>query len=163
LILGGDRASSLPECVEENKHAGPLPDIQLLGAAAFGHIPASEKVVEAIAIRLGEYQGLLGASLEGINDGVGNSSMLNAQAGAAEGIAAEESDSDGSSMTATGSPRHVLTTVPNRRISSGAGSDPELNRYNGSYHTNTWTVAIWLVLPPKTRHYDSTILAPINH
>jgi len=39
---------------------------------------------------------LLGLSLEGITEGVGNPSMLNAQAGAAAGIATEESDSDGS-------------------------------------------------------------------
>jgi hypothetical protein len=96
LNPGGDRASPLPESVEENPHDEPRPDIQLLGAAAFGHIPASEKVVEALALRLGEFQGLLGASLEGITEGVGNPSMLNAQGGAAAGIAAAESNSDGS-------------------------------------------------------------------
>jgi len=47
-------------------------------------------VGEAFAIRLGEFQGFLGASLEGITEGVGNLGMLNAQAGAAAGVAAEE-------------------------------------------------------------------------
>jgi hypothetical protein len=162
LIPGGDHASPLPEGVEENTHDEPRPDIQLLGVAAFGHIPASEKVVQAFAIRLGEFQGLLGASLEGITEGVGHPSMLNAQAGAAAGIAAAETDSDGARKTATGSPRLVLTTGPNCRVSSGSGSDPEMNRCNGSYHTKTRTVAIGLVLPLKTWHYNSTILAPIS-
>ena len=57
----------------------------------------------------------------------------------------------------------VLATVPNRRVGSGSGSDPELNRCNGSYHTKTRTVAIGPVLPPKTRHYKSTIFAPIKY
>jgi len=43
----------------------------------------------------------------------------------------------------------VITRVPNRRIGSGSGSDPEPNRCNGSYHMKTRTVAIGPVLPPK--------------
>ena len=57
----------------------------------------------------------------------------------------------------------MLATVPNRRVSSGSGSDPEPNRCNGSSHTKTRTVAIGPVLPPKTRHYKSTIFAPIKY
>jgi len=47
-------------------------------------------VVEAFTIRLGECQGLLGASLEGITEGEGNPRMLNARAGAAAVVAEEE-------------------------------------------------------------------------
>ena len=59
--------------------------------------------------------------------------------------------------------RVVLTTVPNSRVGSGTGSDPEPNRCNGSYHKKTRTVAIGPVLPPKTRHCDITTLAPIKY
>jgi len=89
-IPDADRASSLPEHGEENTNDEPPPDIQLLWATAFGHLLASEEVVEAFAIRLGECQGLLGASLEGITEGEGNPKMLNARAGAAAVVAAEE-------------------------------------------------------------------------
>ena len=106
-IPEADRAIPLLEHGEENTNDENLPDIQLLGAAAFGHIPAREEVGEAFAIRLGEFQGFLGASLEGITEGVGNLGMLNAQAGAAAGVAAEEWHSDGAWMTATGLPRHA--------------------------------------------------------
>jgi hypothetical protein len=54
----------------------------------------------------------------------------------------------------------VLATVPNSWVGSGSGSDPEPNRCNRSYHTKTWTVAIGPVLPPKTRHFNTTCLAP---
>jgi len=57
----------------------------------------------------------------------------------------------------------VLATVPNSRVGSGSGSDPEPNRCNGSYHTKTRTVAIGPVLPPKTRHFNITSLAPIKY
>jgi len=46
----------------------------------------------------------------------------------------------------------ALAAVPNRRVGSGSGSDPEPNRCNRSYQTKTQTVAIGSVLPPKTRH-----------
>jgi hypothetical protein len=59
-------------------------------AIAFGHILAGEGVVEKFAIRLGECQGLLGTSLEGITEGEGNPRMLNARAGAAVVVVAEE-------------------------------------------------------------------------
>ena len=88
-IPEADRASPLPERGEENTNDEPPPDIQLLGATAFGHLLASEEVAEAFAIRLGECQGLLGASLEGITEGEGNPRMLNARAGAAAVVAAE--------------------------------------------------------------------------
>jgi len=57
----------------------------------------------------------------------------------------------------------VLAMVPNRRVGSGSGSDPEPNSCNGSYHTKTRTVAIGPVLPPKTRHYKSKICALIQY
>ena len=57
----------------------------------------------------------------------------------------------------------MLAKVPNARVGSGSGSDPEPNRCNGSYHTKTRTVAIGPVLPPKTRHFNITTLAPIKY
>jgi hypothetical protein len=57
----------------------------------------------------------------------------------------------------------VLATVPNSWVGSGSGSDPEPNRCNRSYHTKTWTVAIGPVLPPKTRHFNRSWLAPIKN
>jgi hypothetical protein len=89
-IPEADRASPLPERSEENTNYEPPPDIKLLGSTAFGHLLASEEVVEAFAIRLEECQGLLGASLEGITEGEGNPRMLNARAGEAAVVAAEE-------------------------------------------------------------------------
>jgi hypothetical protein len=46
---------------------------------------------------------------------------------------------------------------------SGLELEKELNCGNGSYHTNTLTVAIGPVLPPKTRHFNCTIMAPIKY
>jgi len=46
---------------------------------------------------------------------------------------------------------------------SGLGLGPEPNRCNGFYHTKTRTVAIGPVLPPKTRHFNLTTLAPIKY
>jgi hypothetical protein len=51
-IPDADRAFPLPEHGEEITNDEHPLDIQLLGAAAFGLIPASEEVVEAFAIRL---------------------------------------------------------------------------------------------------------------
>jgi len=53
--------------------------------------------------------------------------------------------------------------VPNSRVGSGSGSNPEPNCCNWSYHLKTWTVAIGLVLPPKTWHFNITSLAPIKY
>jgi hypothetical protein len=89
-IPEADHASPLPERGEGNTKVDPPPDIQLLGATAFDHLLASEEVVEAFAIRLAECQGLLEASLEGITEGERNPRILNAQAGAAAVVAAEE-------------------------------------------------------------------------
>jgi len=80
--------------------------MQLLGAAAFDHFWASEEVVEAFFIWLGEFQGLLGAWLEGITKCERNPRMLNARAGAAVVVAVQEWHSDGAWMTATSLPRH---------------------------------------------------------
>ena len=44
------RTSPLPERGEENTNDEPPPDIQLLGTTAFGHLLASEEVVEAFPI-----------------------------------------------------------------------------------------------------------------
>ena len=46
-------------------------------------------------------------------------------------------------------PNSVLATGPNSRFSSGSGSNPEPDRCNG--------------FSPKTRHFKSTILAPIKY
>jgi hypothetical protein len=46
---------------------------------------------------------------------------------------------------------------------SGLGLEPEPNRCNGLYHTKTRTVAIGPVLPPKTRNFSITTLAPIKY
>jgi len=93
-IPEADHASPLPEHSEGNTNIDPPPDIQLLGATTFGHLLDSEEVVKAFAIRLGECQGLLGASLGaslgGIIEGEGNLKMLNARAGAAAIVVAEE-------------------------------------------------------------------------
>jgi hypothetical protein len=51
--------------------------MQLLRATAFGILLASEEVVMAFAIRLGGWQGLLQAALEGITEGETNPRMLN--------------------------------------------------------------------------------------
>jgi len=89
-IPEADNASPLPERGEGNTNVDPPPDIQQLGATGFDHLLASEEAVEAFAIRLGECQGLLGASLEGITEGEGNPRMLTARAGAAAVVATEE-------------------------------------------------------------------------
>ena len=89
-IPKGDHSSCMPERTEENKNGKPPLDIQLLGATAFSHLLATEEVVEAFAIQLGECQGLLEASLEAITEGEGNPRMLHAQAAAAAVVAAEE-------------------------------------------------------------------------
>jgi hypothetical protein len=57
----------------------------------------------------------------------------------------------------------ALPTFPNARVGFGSDSDPGPNRCNGSYHTKTWTVAIGLVLPSKTRHINNTSLAPTKY
>jgi hypothetical protein len=89
-IPEADRARPLPERSEENTNDEPSLPIQLLEATAFGHRFSSEEVVQPFAIPFGECQGLLAVSLDGITEGEGNRRMLNAQAGAAAVVAAEE-------------------------------------------------------------------------
>jgi len=89
-IPEADHASPLPQRCEGNSNVDLPPDIQLLGATAFHHFLVSEEVVEAFTIRLGECEGLLGASLECITKGEGNPRMLNARAGVAAVVVAEE-------------------------------------------------------------------------
>jgi len=57
----------------------------------------------------------------------------------------------------------VLAMGPNSRVGSRSGSNPEPDRWNGFYHTQTWTVAIGLVLPPKTRHFNLPTVTPIKY
>jgi len=52
-----ERASPQPVRGEENTNDEPPPDIQLLGDTALSHLLASEEVVKAFAIQLGECQG----------------------------------------------------------------------------------------------------------
>jgi len=98
--------SPLPERGEVSTNCEPSPGIQLLRVSTFDHLWASEQVVEAFTIWLGECRGLLGALLEGITEGERNPRMLNAWAWAAVVVAEEEWHSGGGWMTATGSPRH---------------------------------------------------------
>jgi hypothetical protein len=65
-------------------------DTIITPSTALDHLLASKEVVEAFAILLGECQELLGESLEGITVGERNPRMLNARAGAAAVVAAEE-------------------------------------------------------------------------
>ena len=57
----------------------------------------------------------------------------------------------------------VLATVPNSRVCSGCGSNPEPKSPNGSYHMKIRTIAIGLALPPTTRHFNTRSLAPIKY
>jgi len=56
----------------------------------------------------------------------------------------------------------VLATVPDSQFSYSSGSDPELDCCNTFYHTRTWTIAIGLVLQPKTSRFNDTDLAPMK-
>ena len=93
-------------------------------ATTFDHLWVSEAMVEAFAIWLGECHGLLGASLEGITVGERNPRMLNARAGAAAVVAAEEWHSDGAWMTATGSPGHERRNWTTGVVYCDEPSDP---------------------------------------
>jgi hypothetical protein len=58
---------------ENDKLLGRGPSIQTLGATAFDNLLASDKVIAAFALRIGECTGLLGAALEDITlDSPGN-------------------------------------------------------------------------------------------
>jgi hypothetical protein len=48
---------------------GSILDIQILGATAYDDLLASEQVVGTFFLRVGEFTGLLGATVEGITDG----------------------------------------------------------------------------------------------
>lgn len=84
-----DCACPLPEC-GEGKDDEPPPDIQLLRATTFGQLIASEEVVVAFGMLLGLWQGLWGALLDGIIRGDRKPRILNAPAGAAAVVVAEE-------------------------------------------------------------------------
>ena len=53
----------------------------------------------------------------------------------------------------------VVAPVPTRQYGSGLRLEPEPNRFNRSHHRQTRTVAIELVLPPKSLHFNLTTLA----
>ena len=57
----------------------------------------------------------------------------------------------------------VLAMIPNHLVSSSLGFDPDLNHFNGSYHSKRQTIAIGPVLPTNTRHLNSTILPSLKH
>jgi len=46
-----------------------IPDIQILGATAYDDLLASEQVVGTFLLRVGDFTGLLGATVEGITEG----------------------------------------------------------------------------------------------
>ena len=57
----------------------------------------------------------------------------------------------------------VLAMGPNSRVSSGFGSTPNRTVAMGLTTRKTRTVGNGAVLPPKTRHFMSTIFAPIEY
>jgi len=57
----------------------------------------------------------------------------------------------------------VLPTVPNFRLGSGSGANPEPDSCNRFYHMRTRTIAIGPVLAPKSRHFNPTNLVPIEY
>jgi len=84
------------------------PDIQTLGATAFDHLLASNEVVAAFALRIGECTGLLGATVEEItlaSPGDTDQSAGRDEQGAAVVVAADELLQGDAGMTATGLPR----------------------------------------------------------
>jgi hypothetical protein len=89
-------ASKVSEAENKNVNdqlLGRGPDIQTLGATAFDHLLASDEVVAAFALRIGECTGLLGATVADITlDSPGNTypSAGCDEQGAAAGVAAEE-------------------------------------------------------------------------
>jgi hypothetical protein len=54
---------------EWSEDGGGIPDIPILGPTAFDDLLASEQVVRTFFLRVGDFTGLLGATLEGITDG----------------------------------------------------------------------------------------------
>jgi hypothetical protein len=63
-ILGGENKPPLDahEKLPQRGEGTPAPDIQLLGATTFGNLLASDEVVEAFALQIGECTGLLRAN-----------------------------------------------------------------------------------------------------
>jgi hypothetical protein len=88
-IPEADCTSPLPERGEGHENE-PAMGIQLPRATAFDRLLPSEEMVLLLTIRLGDCQGWLRASLEGITEGERTPRMLNGQAGAAAVVAAEE-------------------------------------------------------------------------
>jgi hypothetical protein len=89
-------ASKVSEAENKNFNdqlLGRGPEIQTLGSTAFDDLLASDEVVAAFALRIGECTGMLGATLEDITlDSPGNtdSSAGRDEQGAAAVVAAEE-------------------------------------------------------------------------
>jgi len=57
----------------------------------------------------------------------------------------------------------VLATGPNSRVGSGFGSTRNRTVATGLTTRKTWTVGNGAVLPPKTRHFKSTMFAPMKY
>jgi hypothetical protein len=89
-------ASKVSEAENKNVNDQLLrrgPEIQTLGATAFDDLLASDEVIVAFALRIGECTGLLGATLEDItlySQGNTDPSAGRDEQGAAAVVAAEE-------------------------------------------------------------------------
>jgi len=69
---------------------GGVPDILILGANAFDDLLASEQVVWTFFLRVGDYTGLLGVTMETISSNEIGSRHWTCEQGAAAVVAAEE-------------------------------------------------------------------------
>jgi hypothetical protein len=65
----GNAPGSTAREVACSEGGGGIPDIPILVATAFDNLLASEQVVGAFFLRVGDCTGLLGATVEGITDG----------------------------------------------------------------------------------------------
>jgi hypothetical protein len=61
-----------------------------------------------------------------------------------------------------GSSLLMLATVPTDSNDSRLELEPEPNRYNGLYHTKSWTIGIGPVLPPRTGITISLLLLQLS-
>jgi len=109
------RAKCQPDITGEASISGP--DIQTLSATAFGDLCASDTVSHAFCLTLGECQGLLGATSGGHLKYDGELTLweLNARAGAAAVVAAEERKRDLNDC-------YWLAETTKRRRTAGTGT-----------------------------------------
>ena len=83
-----------------------IPDIQILGATAYDDLLASEQVVGTFLLRVGDFTGLLGATVEGITEGEWDRPQaLDGRAGSSRGSCGKRASKREPWMTATGTPR----------------------------------------------------------